>query len=69
MPTNRQIRRQKARGRELGLLQFLMITHYKTSMAFAASLYGITMQELSVSKSVSVRYVDVGENGEILRAA
>jgi chromosome segregation protein len=49
--------------------QFLMITHSKKSMAFAASLYGITMQELGVSKSVSVRYVDVGENGEILRAA
>ena len=49
--------------------QFLMITHNKKSMAFAASLYGITMQELGVSKSVSVRYVDVGDNGEILRAA
>jgi len=49
--------------------QFLMITHNKKSMAFAASLYGITMQQSGVSKSVSVRYVDVGENGEILRAA
>ena len=49
--------------------QFLMITHNKKSMAFAASLYGITMQESGVSKSVSVRYVDVGENGELLRAA
>ena len=49
--------------------QFLMITHNKKSMAFATTLYGITMQEFGVSKSVSVRYVDVGENGEILRAA
>ena len=49
--------------------QFLMITHNKKSMAFASSMYGITMQELGVSKSISVRYVDVGENGEILRAA
>jgi chromosome segregation protein len=49
--------------------QFLMITHNKKSMAFASDLYGITMQETGVSKSVSVRYVDVGENGEILRAA
>jgi chromosome segregation protein len=50
-------------------IQFLMITHNKKSMAFAASLYGITMQESGVSKSVSVRYEHVGENGEILRAA
>ena len=49
--------------------QFLMITHNKKSMAFAASLYGITMQESGVSKSVSVRYTDVDENGEIRRAA
>ena len=49
--------------------QFLMITHNKKSMAFASSLYGITMQESGVSKSVSVRYDDVDENGEMLRAA
>jgi len=49
--------------------QFLMITHNKKSMAFASSLYGITMQEKGVSKSVSVRYIDVGENGELPRAA
>ena len=56
--------------KEFGLdTQFLMVTHNKKSMAYAASMYGITMQESGVSKSVSVRYVDVGENGEILRAA
>jgi chromosome segregation ATPase len=38
-------------------------------MAFAQTLYGITMQDAGVSKSVSVRYVDVGDNGEILKAA
>ena len=56
--------------KEFGLdTQFLMVTHNKKSMAYATSLYGITMQESGVSKSVSVRYIDVGENGEILRAA
>jgi chromosome segregation protein len=48
--------------------QFLMITHNKKSMAHATSLYGITMN-MGVSQSVSVRFTDVGENGEIRRAA
>ncbi|MDR0327516.1 MAG: hypothetical protein LBI05_04385, partial [Planctomycetaceae bacterium] len=56
--------------KEFGLnTQFLMITHNKKSMAFAASMYGITMQESGISKSVSVNYSQVGEQGEILRAA
>jgi chromosome segregation protein len=56
--------------KEFGMeTQFLMITHSKKSMAFAQTLYGITMQDAGVSKSVSVRYVDVGDNGEILKAA
>ncbi|GHT21986.1 chromosome partition protein Smc [Planctomycetales bacterium] len=46
--------------------QFLMITHNKRSMVHAKTFYGITMQESGVSKYVSVRFEEVGENGEIL---
>ncbi|MDR0337343.1 MAG: chromosome segregation protein SMC [Planctomycetaceae bacterium] len=49
--------------------QFLMITHSKKSMAAATTIYGVTMQESGVSKPVSVRFVDVDENGNILNAA
>jgi chromosome segregation protein len=49
--------------------QFLMITHSKKSMAAATTIYGVTMQESGVSKPVSVRFVDVDENGEIKNAA
>ncbi|MCW5981812.1 MAG: chromosome segregation protein SMC [Bryobacteraceae bacterium] len=36
--------------------QFIIITHAKTTMAAAESLYGVTMQEPGVSKLVSVRF-------------
>ncbi|MDR3197873.1 MAG: chromosome segregation protein SMC [Planctomycetaceae bacterium] len=49
--------------------QFLMITHSKKSMAAATTIYGITMQESGISKPVSVRFVDVDENGNLLNAA
>jgi chromosome segregation protein len=49
--------------------QFLMITHSKKSMAAATTIYGITMQESGISKPVSVRFVDVDETGNILKAA
>jgi chromosome segregation protein len=38
--------------------QFVIITHSKTTMAAAQTLYGVTMQEPGVSKLVSVRMAD-----------
>lgn len=49
--------------------QFIVVTHSKKTMAFAHTLYGVTMQESGVSKRVSVRFDDVSSNGEISRAA
>jgi chromosome segregation protein len=53
--------------------QFIVITHSKRTMTCADALHGITMQESGVSKRVSVRFEDVGEDGRIrataLRAA
>ncbi|MDR1958729.1 MAG: chromosome segregation protein SMC [Planctomycetaceae bacterium] len=47
------------------LTQFLIITHSKKTMAVANTIYGITMQDSGVSIPISVRFVDVGENGEL----
>ena len=49
--------------------QFVVVTHSKKTMAFANTLYGVTMQESGVSKRVSVRFDDVSETGEISQAA
>ncbi len=35
--------------------QFIMITHSKTTMMVADTLYGVTMEEPGISKLVSVR--------------
>ena len=53
----------------LAWTQFIVVTHSKKTMTCASTLYGVTMQESGVSKRVSVRFQDVSDNGEILRAA
>ena len=45
--------------------QFLIVTHSKKTMACADTIYGVTMQDSGVSIPISVRFLDVGENGEI----
>src|SRR5580765_5540774 len=42
--------------------QFIVITHNKRTMEAAGSLYGVTMEELGVSKLVSVKF-DTRESG------
>jgi chromosome segregation protein len=44
---------------------FIVITHNKRTMQTTDRLYGVTMQERGVSTRVSVRFDDVGKNGEI----
>src|SRR5690606_4934172 len=44
---------------------FIVITHNKRTMQAADRLYGVTMQERGVSTRVSVRFDQVGANGEI----
>ncbi len=53
----------------LGWTKFVIVTHSKRTMTAATTLYGVTMQESGVSKRVSVRFEDVGEDGEISEAA
>lgn len=43
--------------------QFIMISHRKPTMAAADVLYGVTMEESGVSKRMSVRFEDIGEDG------
>jgi chromosome segregation protein len=45
--------------------QFIIITHRKRTMTAADRIFGVTMEEAGVSKRLTVRFEDVGENGEI----
>jgi chromosome segregation protein len=48
--------------------QFIVVTHNRGTMEAADTLYGVTMEELGVSKLISVRLDDVAaerdESGE-----
>lgn len=47
------------------LSHFIIITHNKRTMQGVDMLYGVTMQERGVSARVSVRFDQVGANGEV----
>ncbi len=44
------------RGKDLNQSQLILITHQKTTMEAADTLYGITMEESGISKLVSVKF-------------
>jgi len=48
---------------------FIVITHHKLTMQTCDRLYGVTMQERGVSKRVSVRFDQVGSDGQIAKEA
>jgi len=51
--------------RFLDRCHFIVITHNKRTMGVADMLFGVTMQERGVSKRVSVKFEEVGADGEI----
>jgi chromosome segregation protein len=53
----------------LGWTKFVIVTHSKKTMTAATTLYGVTMQESGISKRVSVRFEEVGEDGQIASSA
>jgi len=48
---------------------FIIITHNKQTMLTCDRLYGVTQQERGVSKRVTVRVDEVGEDGRLSKAA
>ncbi|MBC8289931.1 MAG: chromosome segregation protein SMC, partial [Planctomycetes bacterium] len=44
--------------------QFIVITHRKRTMVAADVIFGVTMEQSGVSKKMSLRFDDVGEDGE-----
>jgi len=44
--------------------QFIVITHRKRTMVAADVIYGVTMEQSGVSKRMSLRFEDVGEDGD-----
>ncbi|MEO6996392.1 MAG: chromosome segregation protein SMC, partial [Lacunisphaera sp.] len=49
--------------------QFIIITHNKSTVAAADALYGVTMQERGVSKTVSMRFNQVKGEAEMVTIA
>jgi chromosome segregation protein len=45
--------------------QFIFVMYLKKTVTCLESIYGITMQESGVSKQVSVRFEDVGDDGRV----
>jgi chromosome segregation protein len=49
--------------------QFIIITHNKSTVAAADALYGVTMQERGVSKTVSMRFNQIKGEAEVVTIA